>query len=86
MSCRESKLLVQLQVMGLSNNALEGSLPENWGNLTNVSLLNTFTVSLILVHAFSAPQKQCSSEVATVLEHVSVKSKDQRPRAQCLTL
>ena len=32
-------MLLQLGYADLSNNTLEGSLPEAWGNLTNVSLV-----------------------------------------------
>lgn len=31
-------LLLQLGYVDLSSNTLEGSLPQTWGNLTNVSL------------------------------------------------
>ena len=31
-------LLLQLAYVDLSNNTLEGSLPQAWGNLTDVSL------------------------------------------------
>lgn len=34
-------MLVQLQVASLSENKLEGSLPETWSNLSSVSLLQT---------------------------------------------
>ena len=33
-----NKVLQQVQVLGLTNNQLEGSLPETWSNLTSVSL------------------------------------------------
>ena len=33
---KQDKLLLQVQVLDLSNNQLDGSLPESWGNLTNV--------------------------------------------------
>lgn len=33
-------VLLQLGYADLSNNTLEGSLPEAWGNLTSVSTVN----------------------------------------------
>lgn len=50
-------LSVQLQRLNLSSNALVGSLPETWSNLTNVSLVILVHL-LILAHAKAATMPQ----------------------------
>ena len=42
---------MQLQELNLSSNALLGSLPETWGNLTSVSPCHSLDLPMI-VHVF----------------------------------
>lgn len=76
----ERELLVQLQNLNLSSNALSGSLPEAWGKLTSVSLLLAWLVNTSLyIRWFSK------------LQHVSIAQKPdyQRPQAPsrpCMTV
>ena len=48
LSCTEIQSLMQLEALDLGSNQLEGSLPEAWGNLTNVSPVLLHLVMLVM--------------------------------------